>query len=198
MALEDFRVRFGKGMNELVLTAVLLLTIQLSVGNGTAGAPIAIGLVLAAIVYAGAPISGAHLNPAVSLSIFLRGKMTVHEMLMYWVFQLIGGALGALLGYLIGGHRVYLQIGESYHFTQAFLAELVFTAILCFVVLAVATNSKTTGNGYYGGKLFSCCLIIYMILLQVVWITNIVSLFIFLFLHSCYWYCCYCRCLLCW
>lgn len=154
MALEDFRVRFGKGMNELVLTAVLLLTIQLTVGSGTPGAPVAIGLVLVAIVYAGAPISGAHFNPAISLSVFLRGKMTFHEMLMYWVFQLIGGALGALLGFLIGGHRVYMKIGESYHFSQAFLAELVFTTILCFVVLGVATNSKTTGNGYYGRKFF--------------------------------------------
>eukprot|EP00177_Eucheuma_denticulatum_P005186 GFKZ01009448.1.p1 GENE.GFKZ01009448.1~~GFKZ01009448.1.p1 ORF type:complete len:269 (-),score=31.25 GFKZ01009448.1:1337-2086(-) len=149
MALEDFRLRFGKAMMELTGTAILLLTIQLCVGAGSPLAPFTIGVVLIAIVYAGGPISGAHYNPAVSLSIFLRGKMSLHEMLMYWVFQIAGGVLGALLGAVIGGKLTAITRGADVYLLQAFLAEFVFTGVLCFVVLAVATTSKAEDNQYY-------------------------------------------------
>lgn len=152
MALEDFRLRFGKAMMELTGTAMLLLTIQLSVGSGTPLAPFTIGVVLIALVYAGFPISGAHYNPAVSLCIFLRGKMSLHEMIMYWIFQIGGGVLGALLGGVIGGNFTAITRGTDYYLLQAFLAEFVFTGLLCFVVLAVATTSKAEDNQYYAGK----------------------------------------------
>lgn len=152
MALEEFRLRFGKGLNELLGTGMLLMIIQLSVAGGLTSAPLVIGLGLVALVYAGAPISGAHYNPAVSLSIFLRGKMSLNDMLMYWVFQIAGGFAGALLGGVMIGKFAVFQIGEGYHLFQAFLAEFVFTGLLCFVVLAVATNSKVEGNMYYSRK----------------------------------------------
>lgn len=152
MALEEFRVRFGKAMTELIGTAMLVMTIQLSVANELTTAPIVIGLVLVALVYAGFPISGAHFNPAISLAVFLRGKITLNEMLLYWIFQVGGGVLGALLGGLIIGKFATLAVGVGYSVLQAFLAEFVFTALLCFTVLAVATNSKAEGNSYYGCK----------------------------------------------
>ena len=142
---------------EFLGTLILVLTIQLSVGAGAVQAPLAIGLVLAAIVYLGFPISKAHYNPAVSLCIFARGSMTLHEMLMYWIFQFGGGAVGALLGGIIGGKFIVLSSGEGVFFLQAFLAELVFTALLCFVILGVATNSKVEGNQYYGGMFLLFC-----------------------------------------
>jgi aquaporin Z len=66
------------------------------------------------------------------------------------LFQLIGGFFGALLGRMIGGASVALKVGTGHNLFQAWLGELVFTAILCYVVLATATNSKTEGNSYYG------------------------------------------------
>lgn len=152
MALEEFRVRFGKAMMELVGTAMLVMTIQLSVANTIPAAAFVIGLVLVALVFAGGPVSGAHYNPAISLAVFLRGKINLHEMLVYWIFQIGGGLLGALLGGVIVGKFADISIGPGYNFLQAFLAELVFTALLCFVVLGVATNSKAEGNSYYGCK----------------------------------------------
>ena len=86
--LEEFRTQFGKALMEAIGTMVLLLTIQLSADAPSSDkAPMAIGVVLAAIIYARAPISGAHYNPAVSLAVMLRGKQSLGDMLLYWIFQ---------------------------------------------------------------------------------------------------------------
>jgi aquaporin Z len=146
MALEDFRNKFGTAFAEFVGTFTLVLTIQLSVASGSASAPSAIGLVLVAVVYACGPISGAHVNPAVTWAIFLRGKIAAHDVLMYWVAQLAGGVVGALVGAIIAGSAIAPALGKDAHLLQAFLAELVFVAILCFVVLAVATSSAAENN----------------------------------------------------
>lgn len=146
MALEDFRSRFGKLIMELIGTCVLVLTIQLTFSTY----PLAVGLVFAALVYAGYPISGAHYNPSVSLALFLRAVISWDSLLFYWLFQVIGAFLGALLGALIGGTAAVPARGAEYYLLQAFLAELVFTALLAFVVLATLTNSNIEKNSYYG------------------------------------------------
>ena len=143
--------KLGKYLMELIGTGILLLTIQLSLGlEDLSQAPIAIGLMLTCIIYAGGPISGGHYNPAISLAIALRGKLDHAEMLMYWIFQIIGGFLGALLGGIIGGNLAGLSLGEGHSGLQAFLAELVLTFLLCFVCLGVATHSDASDNSYYG------------------------------------------------
>ncbi|HRB98335.1 MAG TPA: aquaporin, partial [Nitrosomonas sp.] len=65
-----------KFMTEFIGTFFLVLTIGLTVIPGNAGviAPLAIGSVLMALVYAGGHISGAHYNPAVTLAVLMRGK----------------------------------------------------------------------------------------------------------------------------
>ncbi len=150
MALEGFRRKFGTASAEFVGALLLVLTIQLAVLTQAALAPLAIGLALVAIVYACGPISGAHVNPAVTLAVFLRGKIYAHDALMYWIAQLAGGIVGAIVGALIGGGAISLAAGKGAHFLQAFLAELFFTAFLCFVVLAAITSSAAENNGYYG------------------------------------------------
>lgn len=159
MALEEFRLRFGKVLMELVGTACLVMTIQLTVGAGNEFAPFAIGVVLMIAVYMGGPISGGHYNPAVSLACFIRGALTFDNLLLYWIFQVIGGLCGALLGGLIGGKAVAISRGADYYLLQAFLAELVFTALLCLTVLATATNSKVEGNSYYGAAIGSVVMV---------------------------------------
>mmetsp|Transcript_51833 Transcript_51833/g.60566 ORF Transcript_51833/g.60566 Transcript_51833/m.60566 type:complete len:234 (+) Transcript_51833:99-800(+) len=147
--MDAFRTKYGKGVMEAVGTAILLLTIQVAVADGGMLGGEAIGIVLMCIVYAGGPISGAHYNPAVSLSIMLRGKMSLHDMLVYMVFQIIGGTLGAIIGGTIAGKFAVFAIGTGTGM-QAFLAEFVFTFILCFTVLGVATHSAAADNSYYG------------------------------------------------
>ena len=152
--LEDFRRQFGKAIMEAIGTFVLLLTIQLSADAPSSDkAPMAIGLALAAIIYAGAPISGAHYNPAVSLAVMLRGKQSIGEMLVYWIFQFLGGTFGAWVGAVISGTYVNISNGAKFALHQALLAEVCFAFILCFVVLGTATHSKASGNGYYGAAI---------------------------------------------
>jgi len=80
--MQDFRRKLGKPIMELTGTFILVFTIQLAVSSAGKMAPISVGLALMAAIYAGGPISGAHYNPAVSLAVFLRGKTTLHEMLV--------------------------------------------------------------------------------------------------------------------
>lgn len=146
MALEEFRVRFGRLVTEIIGTAAYVIVIQLSIGSTA----ITLGLVTTALVFAGGPISGGNYNPAVSLAFFLRGKTTWASLLLYWVFQMIGAFGGALLGAMIGGRTTVPAKGADYYLLQAFLAELVFTALLAFTYLATMTNSNVANNSYYG------------------------------------------------
>lgn len=139
---------------ESIGTFVLLLTIQLSVDAPSSDkAPMAIGLALMVVIYAGAPISGAHYNPAVSLAVMLRGKQPIGEMFVYWIFQLVGGTFGAWLGGFISGSYSNIGVGKNFTLLQAFMAEVCFAFVLCFVVLGTATNSKAAGNGYFGAAI---------------------------------------------
>lgn len=147
MTLEDFRSRFGKLVTEVIGTAMLVTTIQLA---QPPLAPVMIGLVLVALVFAGGPISGAHYNPSVSLAFFLRGTIPLSSLLFYWMFQVIGAFGGALLGLLIGSRSTVPALGADYYLLQAFLGELVFTTLLAFICLACTTHTKIENNSYYG------------------------------------------------
>jgi aquaporin Z len=96
------------------------------------------------------PISGAHFNPAVSLAFAMRGEMSISEMITYWAAQLIGGIIGGLCGGIVASSYATVSVGVGATLTQALLAEVVFTFILCFVALCVATNTKVENNNYYG------------------------------------------------
>ena len=148
----EIRVRFGKASMELIGTALLVATIQLAVASGSALAPVAIGVVLMTVVYAGAPVSGAHYNPAVTLALCLRGSAPVHVLAVYWIFQILGAFLGAIAGGIISTSYNHVAVGAGYHLSQALLAEVLYTFLLCFNVLGVATNTKADNNQYYGSE----------------------------------------------
>src|SRR5437773_4934006 len=84
-------------LTELVGTFFLVLAIGLSVIGGAALAPIAIGGMLMVMIFMGGHVSGAHYNPAVSLAVFIRGKLGFIDMIMYWIFQLIGAIAAATI-----------------------------------------------------------------------------------------------------
>mmetsp|Transcript_8060 Transcript_8060/g.16760 ORF Transcript_8060/g.16760 Transcript_8060/m.16760 type:complete len:229 (-) Transcript_8060:260-946(-) len=140
-----------KNSMELVGTAVLVFTIQTSICNGSSLTPLAIGTILMSIVFAGGPISGAHYNPAVSFAVTLRGGgLTWSEMTSYWIAQIIGGFIGALIGGFISPTSVVVSMGSDATMAQAIISEVMYTFVLCLVVLCVATNSKVENNHYYG------------------------------------------------
>ena len=70
-------------------------------GNGVVGVALAFGLVLLAMAYAFGPVSGAHVNPAVTLAMLIGRRMPTNEAVGYWIAQFLGGILG-VAGRLIG------------------------------------------------------------------------------------------------
>jgi aquaporin Z len=100
------------------------------------------------MIYAGGHISGGHYNPAVSLGVFLRGRLSTADLVPYWIAQILGGLVaGALALYLKTAppaEPLVARLGAG------FAAELVFTFALVFVVLNTATAKATSGNSYFG------------------------------------------------
>lgn len=139
-----------KYLTELVGTFFLVLVIGLTVTAGTPFAPVAIGVVLMVMVYMGGHVSGGHYNPAVSLGVWRSGNLKAREMLIYWIFQLAGAILAALVVRFLVAQTFAAAPGSGYGWAQALLAEALFTFALVLVVLNVAVSKATQGNSYYG------------------------------------------------
>ncbi len=135
-------------MNKYIIEGIgtffLVLTIALT------GNPIAIGAILIAMVYMGGYISGAHYNPAVTLAVMLRGRMTTPVALRYMASQIIGALAAAGLFRLMTEKAFTLAPGAEADFFHIVVIEALFTFALASVVLHVATSDKVKGNYYYG------------------------------------------------
>ena len=140
----------NKYIAEFIGTFFLVLTVGCTVIPGAAGviAPLAIGASLMVMVFATGHISGAHLNPAVTLAVFLRGKCPASDVIPYWIAQILAGIAAALVAvYLCGKSGTPMEIKDV---PMAMVAEAVFTFALAFVVLNVATAKGTANNSFYG------------------------------------------------
>jgi aquaporin Z len=140
----------SKLLTEFIGTFFLVLTIGLSVLIETDFAPLAIGGVLVALVYMGGHVSGAHYNPAVTLAIWLRGRMEVREVAPYMASQVGGALVAAVVVSLIIGRVLQVQPAAETALASFFALELLFAFLLCLVILNVATAAGTAGNDYYG------------------------------------------------
>lgn len=157
-----------KYLAELVGTFILVLF-----GCGTAvvagdkvgvlGIAFAFGLALIGAAYGIGPVSGCHINPAVSLGVWTAGRMTTKDMIGYWVGQVIGGFLGAWVLYMIArgvgaGYDIGVAgLGQNgwgagyqgeYNVTSAFLFE--FVATLIFVIVILGSTQKAAAPGFAG------------------------------------------------
>lgn len=140
-----------KYLYEFIGTFFLVFTVGMTViGPNGAGllAPLAIGAALAVMVYAGGHVSGGHYNPAVSLSVFLRKKLSFNDLWMYWIAQLAAGVVAAFAVIYFKGEGSPAPLEPN--IVKALIAEFIFTFALCYVVLNVATTKATAGNSYYG------------------------------------------------
>lgn len=117
---------------------------------GFSGNPFAIGIMLAVMIYAGGHISGAHYNPAVTLAVFLRGKLPSKEVVPYMISQIIGAFLAAFIVLIVTGKTFAPAPGDGIEIWKAIVVEMIFTFALATVVLNVATSSKLEGNKIYG------------------------------------------------
>ena len=124
-----------------------------SAGVGTIGVALAFGLSVVAMAYTIGNISGCHINPAITLGVWLSGRMSGKDALMYMVFQVIGAIIGSavLFGLVSAGtHNGPTATGSNSFadgcMLQAFVAELVFTFIFVLVVLGTTDSKKGAGN----------------------------------------------------
>ncbi len=134
---------------EFIGTFFLVLTICFAVRT-TEFAPLAIGAVLTAMIFAGGHISGAHYNPAVTLAVFLRGRLDSKDVLPYMGAQVVGALAAALLSFVAFNRRSSDFDLSGREVVAAFLVELLFTFALAFVVLNVATSKSHPNNSFYG------------------------------------------------
>ena len=137
------------GLAEFVGTFFLVLVTGLTVVPPNVGpfAPLAVGAALAALVYAG----GRFYNPAVTVAIWIRGKYTAKETLLFVLVQVVAGIAGALtVNYLRVGTPDPATTPVAREALKLFTTEFLFTCVLCYVVLQVATSAKSAGNSYYG------------------------------------------------
>jgi len=157
-----------KYLAELVGTFILVLF-----GCGTAvvagdkvgvlGIAFAFGLALIGAAYGIGPISGCHINPAVSLGVWTAGRMKTSDMIGYWVGQFIGAILAAFVLSLIingvgGGYNMSVSgLGQDgwgpgyqgeFNVTSAILFEFVATFI--FVVVILGSTQKAAPAGFAG------------------------------------------------
>ena len=143
-----------KYLVELIGAFFLMFTVSSAVASGGEGVipAISIGFVLMVLVYAGGHISGGHYNPAVSLAAAIRGALEWKQLVPYWVAQLLGGAGAAYLALQFAKVPEVACAGCNCPYTipQIVVGEFLFTFLLCWVVLNVATSKKTEGNSFFG------------------------------------------------
>jgi aquaporin Z len=137
-------------LTEAIGTFFLVLTVGLTVISGSPMAPLAIGSSLMVMVYMGGHISGGHYNPAVTLAVFMRGKVPGGDVAPYMVAQIVGAVLAAFAALHMTGSTFAPAPSPDAGLVAALLAEILFTFALCLVVLNVATDEATAGNSYYG------------------------------------------------
>src|SRR3954447_17590085 len=145
---------------EFVGTALLVLIgVGAAVADLESGGPVvvalAFGLVLLALAYALGPVSGCHVNPAVTLGVLLNRGMTLPEAAGYWAAQLVGGIAGAALLKLLTsgfggvtdetGNLGANNYGATISLGGAFLLEVLLTFVFVTVILLVTGRSATPG-----------------------------------------------------
>ena len=132
-----------KYLTEFVGTFFLVLIIGLS------NNPLAIGFGLTVLVYMGAHISGAHYNPAVSFAMLLRKQINSSDFFKYLLFQILGAFAAAFLVSNMSSNML-VQPDLAEPVAIILVAELIFTYLLVFVILNVATHPNLDGNSFYG------------------------------------------------
>ena len=114
---------------------------------GPVGVALSFGLVIAAMVYALGHVSGAHLNPAVTAAFAIFRHFPAGRVPAYWAAQVTGAVAAALfLRLTLGDETTLGATVPSGSDAQAFAWELLLTAILMLVIVAVATDTRAVGE----------------------------------------------------
>lgn len=146
---------------EFVGTAVLVMggpgAAILAPELGQLGVALAFGLTLLVMAYAIGPVSGCHINPAVTLGMLLTKKIDIGRAVIVWIGQVIGAIIGAVIIFLIANSRDGFERGgfasngwdrDGFSSLGAtIMVEIVFTALFVWVVLTTTTSRFPWGIG---------------------------------------------------
>jgi aquaporin Z len=136
---------------EAIGTFFLVLTVATAGYSGTVFAPLAAGVSLMVMIYAGGHISGGHYNPAVTMAALWRGRIGPGDAVAYWIVQAGAGVIAAVVARAIVNPAAVKTLTLSGHaLTATALVEVLFTFALCYVMLNVATSKDQTGNSFFG------------------------------------------------
>ena len=137
---------------EFIGTFFLVFTIGMTVIAPGAGSlsPLAIGSALMVMIFAGGHISGGHFNPAVTVSVYMRGKCAAKDVGPYIGSQVLAAIVATLAVRCLKGDAMEAVTSMAPEAGPALLAEFLFTFALCYVVLNAATAMGTAGNSFYG------------------------------------------------
>jgi len=115
-----------------------------------------IGSTLLVIVFFGGHISGGHYNPAVTTAVWCRGHIHVLKALGYIAAQIGGGLAGSAIANAmsINAGAPFCAPGEGYNHGHVFLVEFMYTFLLTFTVLQVATTTTNPGDSKNGANHF--------------------------------------------
>jgi len=144
-------------LSEFLGTYILVLTVGLNVLSGSAAGAFSIAASLMCMIFALGTCSGAHFNPAVTVAIICsgRGKCSPKDGAMYMGVQIVGGICAAFTySFLMNGETFALK-PAAYAWHQVVAAEFVFTFVLAFVVLSVATVNSALSQ-YFGFAIGMC------------------------------------------
>ncbi|PLZ01898.1 aquaporin Z [Burkholderia sp. WAC0059] len=166
------------GCGSAVIAASFAGPVQ-GLGIGFVGVAFAFGLTVLTMAFAIGHISGCHLNPAVSVGLTVAGRFPARDLVPYIVAQVVGGALGALLLYLIATGKPGFDVVSNgfatngygdhspghYSMQAAFICETVMTAFFLFVILG-ATDARAPA-GFAPIAIGLCLTLIHLISIPV-------------------------------
>ena len=128
-------------------------------GIGFVGVSIAFGLTVLTMVYAIGHISGCHLNPAVSIGLWMGGRFEAKDLVPYIIAQVLGGIAGAGILYLIVSGKSGFELGgfaangfgehspDGYNMTSALITEIVMTFMFLMIILGATHPKAPEGFG---------------------------------------------------
>jgi aquaporin Z len=147
-----------------------------SLGIGFVGVSFAFGLTVLTIAYSLGHVSGAHLNPAVSVGLFVAGRFSGKDLLPYIIAQILGAILAAGVLYIIAtgngkpiGNFAANGYGEhspgGYNLLSALVTEFVMTFI--FLIVILGSTYEKAPNGFAGIAIGLCLTLIHLISIPV-------------------------------
>ena len=141
---------------EFIGTFFLVLTICMTSYSKVSAdlQPLAVGSMLMVLIYSMGYLSGAQFNPAISLAVYLRGRINIKEMGFYWIAQILGAVAAAMMTAVLISAKppvgLIASTPQFFSMVPSLIAEVLGSFALTWVILTVATSKALDGNNFYG------------------------------------------------